>query len=70
MGAEKRVLVLTRGIARMSSSRYVIYLPIKLNDLWEKLRSMGKSVRVYIEWEEGGHLGVNSDGGGERYAEG
>jgi len=37
-----------REIVRMGR-RWIIYLPLKLSDLWEEVKRQGKKVRIYIE---------------------
>jgi len=42
-----------KRITRMSSKpeqeRYLIYLPVELNDLWKEIYESGKKIKVYIE---------------------
>ena len=42
------IIVGEREIVRMGK-RWIIYLPIELNDVWEAIKKQGKKVRVYIE---------------------
>jgi hypothetical protein len=45
-----------RKITRMTSKpereRYLIYLPLELNDLWREVYESGKKIKVYIEVPE------------------
>jgi len=38
-----------RSLVRMGENRWLVYLPVELNDLWEYIKNSGKKVRVYIE---------------------
>ena len=40
-----------RRISRLGSDRYVVYLPVELNDLWKELNEAKVKVKVYIELE-------------------
>jgi len=41
-----------RRISRLGNDRYVVYLPVELNDLWKELNETKIKVRVYIEIEK------------------
>ena len=41
----------SRRISKLDNDRYVVYLPIELNDLWKELNETKVKVRVYIEIE-------------------
>lgn len=47
------IIVGEREIVRMGK-RWIVYLPIELNDVWEAIKRQGRKVRVYIEVLEGG----------------
>jgi len=47
------IIVGEREIVRMGK-RWIVYLPIELNDVWEAIKKRGRKVRVYIEVLEGG----------------
>ena len=34
---------------RPEQERYLVYLPVKLNDLWREIYESGKKVKIYIE---------------------
>jgi len=40
---------ITRMTSRPDQERYLVYLPIELNDLWREIYESGKKVKVYIE---------------------
>lgn len=42
------IIVGEREIVRMGE-RWIIYLPTKLNDVWETIKRQRKRVRIYIE---------------------
>jgi len=42
------IIVGEREIVRMGK-RWIVYLPIELNDVWETIKRQGRKVRVYIE---------------------
>ena len=44
----KVILIPKREVVR-HGNRYIIYLPIDYNDLWEKIKKMGVKVRIYVE---------------------
>jgi len=44
-----QVIMLPRKEVVKMGNRYIIYLPVEYNMLWEELKHRGKKVRVYIE---------------------
>jgi hypothetical protein len=42
-----------RRIVRLGKDRYLVYLPRRLNYVWEELRARNTRVRVYIEVPSG-----------------
>jgi len=44
----KEIFIPKREIVRLGE-RWIIYLPVDYNMLWEELKHRGKKVRVYIE---------------------
>jgi len=36
-------------IARLGETRYVIYLPTELNEIWKELHDSKRRIKVYIE---------------------
>lgn len=46
------IFVPKRELVRLGS-RWIIYLPTDMNELWETIKSQGKKVKVYIEVVEG-----------------
>ncbi len=47
------IIVGEREIVRMGK-RWIVYLPIELNDVWETIKRQRRKVRIYIEVLEGG----------------
>ncbi len=43
--------LLKKSVAKLGRERYVIYLPIELNELWRELHGSKKKINVYIEIE-------------------
>jgi len=43
------VIMLPRKEVVRMGNRYIIYLPVEYNMLWEELKHRGKKVRVYLE---------------------
>ena len=43
--------LLKKSVAKLGRERYVIYLPIELNELWRELHDSKKKINVYIEIE-------------------
>jgi len=41
-----------RRISKLGEGRYIIYLPVELNYLWEELNKTKEKVRIYIEIEK------------------
>jgi len=44
----REIIIPRREIVKMGN-RYIIYLPVEYNQLWEELKRQGKKIRVYIE---------------------
>jgi len=44
-----QVIMLPRKEIVKMGNRYIIYLPVEYNMLWEELKHRGKKVRVYLE---------------------
>jgi len=44
----REIIIPRREIVKMGN-RYIIYLPVEYNQLWEELKRQGKKVRIYIE---------------------
>ena len=42
-----------RHIVRMGD-RYIVYLPVNLNSIWEYIHEQGRKVEVYIILKKGG----------------
>ena len=40
---------ITRMTTNPEKERYLIYLPLELNDLWREVYQSGKKIKVYIE---------------------
>jgi len=47
--AKDRLLIIAKRELVKQSNRYIIYLPVDLNDVWEEIKRNNKKVRVYIE---------------------
>jgi len=47
--SRKIIPLMKRKIAQLGESRFVIYLPTELNELWRELHDGKKRVNVYIE---------------------
>jgi len=45
------IIVPRRELVR-HGDRWIVYLPIDLNDVWEEIKRRGKKVRLYIEVSE------------------
>ena len=44
---------ITRMTNRPEQERYLVYLPVELNDLWREIYESGKKVKIYIEIIQG-----------------
>jgi len=44
----REIFIPRRELVKMGN-RYIIYLPVEYNQLWEELKHQGKKIRVYIE---------------------
>jgi hypothetical protein len=42
------IFIPRREIVRLGN-RWIIYLPVDYNEVWEAIKSQGKKVKVYIE---------------------
>jgi len=47
--SRKIIPLMKRKIARLGETRYVIYLPVELNELWKEIHDGKKKVNVYVE---------------------
>lgn len=47
--SRKIVPLMKKKIAKLCETRYVIYLPTELNDLWKEIYDSKKKVNIYIE---------------------
>lgn len=47
--SRKIVPLMRRKVAKLGETRYVVYLPTELNELWEELHESKKKVNIYIE---------------------
>jgi len=47
--SRKIIPLMRRKIAQLGESRFVIYLPTELNELWRGLHDGKKRINVYIE---------------------
>ena len=44
----KVIYVPKREVVRLGN-RWIIYLPMDMNELWETIKKQGKKVKVYVE---------------------
>ena len=44
----KLIYILPREIVRLGN-RWIIYLPLDYNEIWEAIKRQGKKVKIYIE---------------------
>jgi hypothetical protein len=42
----------TRMTRKPEKERYLVYLPLELNDLWREVYESGKKIKIYIEIPE------------------
>jgi len=47
--SRKIIPLMRRKIAQLGETRYVIYLPVELNELWKEIHDAKKKINVYIE---------------------
>ncbi len=47
--SRKMVPLMKRKIAKLGETRYVVYLPVELNELWRELHESRKKVNIYVE---------------------
>jgi len=47
--SRKIIPLMRRKIAQLGETRYVIYLPTELNELWKEIHDAKKKINVYIE---------------------
>lgn len=47
--SRKIIPLMRRKIAQLGETRYVIYLPVELNELWKEIHDTKKKINVYIE---------------------
>jgi len=47
--SRKIIPLMRRKISRLGESRYVIYLPTEMNELWKELHDGKKKLNIYIE---------------------
>jgi len=47
--SRKIIPLMRRKIAKLGETRYVIYLPTELNELWKEIHDAKKKINVYIE---------------------
>jgi len=47
--SRKIIPLMKRKIAQLGETRYVIYLPTELNELWKEIHDSKKKINVYIE---------------------
>ena len=47
--SRKIVPLMRRKVAKLGETRYVVYLPTELNELWEELHESRKKVNIYVE---------------------
>lgn len=44
----REIFIPKREVVKLGN-RWVIYLPVDMNDLWRTIKEQGKKIRVYIE---------------------
>jgi len=49
--SRKIIPLMKRKIAKLGETRYVIYLPTELNELWREIHDNKRKINVYIEME-------------------
>jgi len=47
--SRKIIPLMRKKISRLSETRYVIYLPVEMNELWKEIHDSKKKVNIYIE---------------------
>jgi len=47
--SRKIIPLMRRKIAQLGETRYVVYLPTEMNELWKEIHDAKKKVNIYIE---------------------
>jgi len=47
--SRKIIPLMRRKIAQLGETRYVVYLPTEMNELWKEIHDTKKKINVYIE---------------------
>jgi len=47
--SRKIIPLMRRKIAQLGETRYVVYLPTEMNELWKEIHDSKKKVNIYIE---------------------
>jgi len=47
--SRKIIPLMRRKIAQLGETRYVVYLPTEMNELWKEIHDTKKKVNIYIE---------------------
>lgn len=42
------IIIPKRELVKVGN-RWIVYLPIDMNDLWEEIKRQGRKVRLYVE---------------------
>jgi len=47
--SRKIIPLMRRKIAQLGETRYVVYLPTEMNELWKEIHNAKKKINIYIE---------------------
>jgi len=47
--SRKIIPLMRKKVSRLGETRYVIYLPIEMNELWKEIHDSKKKINIYIE---------------------